>query len=164
PSHSLAVNASTARCCTNAIVSSGSSDGTTSCIPPSSYFDEKSDHSCSSVSMRPGSDATGGGTRLPSTPHTTSMPATNSSTSTFSSAPKGPCRMGKTTSNSPSAASVPTSDGTGSVSAGPVSPRHTSVTGPGPRTWPTVTWFAGARAQQPSRPIATLTTSYLAGS
>jgi hypothetical protein len=35
--------------------------------------------------MRPGSDAIGGGTRLPRTPHSTSIPATNSSTSTFSS-------------------------------------------------------------------------------
>src|SRR2546423_843808 len=72
--------------------------------------------------------------------------------------------MGSTTSTSPSATSVPASAGTGSVSAGPVSPRDASVTGPGPRTWPSVTWLVGARAQRPSRPIATLTTSYLAGS
>ncbi len=35
--------------------------------------------------MRPGRDAIGGGCRLPSTPHSTSIPTTSSSTSTFSS-------------------------------------------------------------------------------
>src|SRR5262249_29517658 len=84
PSHSLATNASTDRRCTSSIVSSGRSGGMISRIPSSSYFEAKSYHSWSSVSIVPGSDAIGGGTRLPSTPHSTSTPSTNSSTSTFS--------------------------------------------------------------------------------
>ena len=79
--------------------------------------------------------------------------ASSRSPCTVPSSPNGPCRIGSTTSTAPSAASVPAAAGTGNVSAGPVEPRDTSVTGSGPGLAP------ASSSQRPSRPMATLTTS-----
>ena len=72
------------------------------------------------------------------------IPARSRSPCTVPSSPNGPCRIGRTTSTEASAASVPPSAVTGSVSAAdePIS------AGP-----------PASSAQRPSRPIATLTTS-----
>ena len=60
-------------------------------MPPSSYFADQSYQSvpakpCATIS--PGSDACGGGVRLPRTPTSTSTPSTNSSIRIFSSCRK----------------------------------------------------------------------------
>ena len=86
PSHSVATNASTETSCTRAITSAGMRGGTIRSMPPSSYFAEKSYQSAPSnpcATISPGSDAIG--VRLPSTPHSTSIPSTFSSISTLSS-------------------------------------------------------------------------------
>ncbi len=73
PSQSLATKAATASSCTLAIVRSSMRGGTTSSIPPSSYFAEKSYQSDESGTISPGIDAIG--SSFPSTLHSTSTPA-----------------------------------------------------------------------------------------
>ena len=101
PSHSVATNASTEISCTRATVSAGMRGGTTRSIPPSSYFAEKSYQSAPSnpcATISPGSEAIG--VRLPSTPHSTSIPSQNSSRRTFSSCCRASATAGSSSSGS----------------------------------------------------------------